>query len=154
MPSVLGAKVVAPMCQLVLLCLLPLLCAAKVPDAQLSCDPWEVEQDSGLSLLQRRGEQRIEASSQRTEAERAKTQERFLNELHAERRNTGGRCDDGPGDRRGGECAAENCKRCLGNGAVLTFSPDQAGGYTKCEYYPHIRGATSVFCGEKFGNNT
>lgn len=78
----------------------------------------------------------------------------FLSQVDTQKRRLGGSCDDGRGDLRGSECAADNCKRCLGNGAVLTFSPGRTGGFTRCAYNPPIRGQPSVFCGEGFGDGT
>mmetsp|Transcript_95470 Transcript_95470/g.275048 ORF Transcript_95470/g.275048 Transcript_95470/m.275048 type:complete len:186 (+) Transcript_95470:118-675(+) len=118
-----------------------------------SCVSGDEMEDAGLSMLQRRAVATAAAQildEAAVDAVRAAKMERFLAELHAQ-----GQCDDGPGDRRAASCAVENCKRCLGSGAVLMYDPKNGDeGFTSCKYQLPIKGAPSTYCGEGFGDNT
>eukprot|EP00428_Durinskia_dybowskii_P023404 CAMPEP_0170236126 /NCGR_PEP_ID=MMETSP0116_2-20130129/17809_1 /TAXON_ID=400756 /ORGANISM="Durinskia baltica, Strain CSIRO CS-38" /LENGTH=185 /DNA_ID=CAMNT_0010486921 /DNA_START=90 /DNA_END=647 /DNA_ORIENTATION=+ len=115
--------------------------------ASPGCDDDGAAGEASLSLLQRRAAalQSDEAKAA-AESTRVAIMHRFLAELHAQ-----GLCDDGEGDLRMVECAADNCRRCLGSGAVLLFNPGNGPqGRTVCTYQPRIPGAPSTYCGEAF----
>mmetsp|Transcript_35760 Transcript_35760/g.103001 ORF Transcript_35760/g.103001 Transcript_35760/m.103001 type:complete len:164 (-) Transcript_35760:56-547(-) len=116
------------------LALAALAVGTSIPDDE-ACEAAGCAETGAMSMLQRRSG-KVDAG--------ASAMSRFLEQLWAQ-----GRCDDGPGDLRGGSCAQENCKRCLGPGARLSY--DRNRDYTTCEYHPSPGRGPNVFCGEGFG---
>eukprot|EP00443_Scrippsiella_acuminata_P031876 CAMPEP_0115315764 /NCGR_PEP_ID=MMETSP0270-20121206/77760_1 /TAXON_ID=71861 /ORGANISM="Scrippsiella trochoidea, Strain CCMP3099" /LENGTH=186 /DNA_ID=CAMNT_0002735119 /DNA_START=1 /DNA_END=561 /DNA_ORIENTATION=- len=137
-------------------CLLLVLCAhlvpTSMPESTTVCELPGCEssiEDVGLHLLQVTSSRASSSPSKlRDESAVEAAKARFAAKLWA-----GRRCEDGPGDRRGGECAEELCHKCLGPGAQLVFDPSHGlSGYTSCVYHPPPPNSPYTFCGESFGD--